>query len=237
MAELVEITSEVCVNEEFKIEDKVSLPTASEINALLESLYNHIAALSRKKVPRIAMNQEIHEYEVDDLMQNVLIKLWLALEKQQIIFHKSYINLIVRSQVVEMVRRRKPVLRLVLNEEGDPFAGHVLIKTSEDLRNPAEVFEQDESQVDCLEILVEELLGLPARQQHAMICALNDHLESTHPLLRMLSMRGIDIESIHWPGDKHDLQCLQSSLSIARRRLRTMKGYQALKFSPTMPAS
>lgn len=197
--------------------NKLSSPTISDTNAFLEKQHGYIVALARQKVPRNIVHPDMLKDEIDELVQSSLIKLWLALRKKEIVNLQGYINSIVRTQVVDMVRRHKPFISLSLDEEGELYYVNVLTVLNE------EEFERDESLVDWIEEIAGNVLALPPCQQHAIICSLKDYFEDNHPLFRLLKSNGIDIEGIHWPHDKDKLQSVRSSLSIARKKMRALK--------------
>jgi DNA-directed RNA polymerase specialized sigma24 family protein len=208
--------------------NKLSSPTISDTNAFLEKQHSYIIALARQKVPWNIVHPDVLKDEIDELVQRSLIKLWLALRKKEIVNPQGYINSIVRTQVVDMVRRHKPCISLPLDEEGELYHGNMLTVPSEGLQDPVQEFERDESAVDWIEEIAGNVLALPPCQRHAIICSLKDYLEDNHPLLKLLKSNGVDIAGIHWPHDKNELSSVRSSLSIARKKMRALKDSYSL---------
>jgi DNA-directed RNA polymerase specialized sigma24 family protein len=208
--------------------NKPSSSTISDTNAILEKQHSYIVALARQKVPWNIVHPDVLKDEIDELVQSSLIKLWLALRKKEIVNPRGYINSIVRTQVVDMVRRHKPCISLPLDEEGELYHGNASTVLSEGLQDPVQEFESDESVVDWIEEIAGNVLALPPCQQRAIICSLKDYLEDNHLLLRLLKSNGIDIEGIQWPHDKDELRSIRSSLSIARKKMRALKGSYSL---------
>jgi hypothetical protein len=214
-----------------KLENYVKTDQASsttvDVNEILEIEQAYIIALARQEVPFSIVSHAVLRDEIDELAQSTLIKYWLALTRRQIISPKAYIRSIAHSQALDMLRRYKPILPLPLDEEGEIYHGNAMVVPGEGMQDPAQEFERDEIVVDWLEKIVGGILSLPRCQQYAMICSLKDHLEDTHPLLNAFREHGIDIEAIQWPQKKADVQSLQSSLSVARKKMRALIGKYA----------
>src|SRR4051812_19712080 len=66
------------------------------ISALLEQLDSYMHALAWRTVPRQALAAETVDLDVEDIVQNTRIKLWLALEREQKINNtRAYVRSIV----------------------------------------------------------------------------------------------------------------------------------------------
>jgi hypothetical protein len=56
-----------------------------------------------------------------------------------------------------------------------------------------------------------------------MVCALKDQIADILPLVDLFLPCGIDIESMHWSETAGELQSERTSLSVARKKLRTLR--------------
>src|SRR5437879_5834245 len=82
------------------------------IVGVLEQLEPHFVALARKKLPQYLVRPGEKDLEIDELAQQTRIKLWLALEKGQIINPAGYARSIAYTESVNMQRRFRPVCML-----------------------------------------------------------------------------------------------------------------------------
>jgi hypothetical protein len=151
---------------------------------------------------------------------------WLALRKQPILNLKAYISCIVYTESIDMVRQYQLTLPLPLNEEGELYQGNVMVTAGEGLQDPGYEVEQEETIGDYMTETVEAVLKLPPRQQHAMICSLKERSDDVLPLINALRNHAINIEELNCPEEKDELQRLRASLSVARRKLRSLKKNQ-----------
>ena len=193
-----------------------------DVDEILEQYDAYIRDLVRKKVPRNIVPPEKLRDEIEELAQRVRIKLWHVLQKKHIANFETYISLIVLSEVIDMVRRYRPILALPINEDGELYQGNIIATPGEGMQDPAYEIEQTEVLNDFTRETTEALLKLPPRQQYAMICALKDRLDDVLPLIDRLRSYVIDIDEIHWPEEKDELQRLRASLAVARKKLRSL---------------
>jgi len=194
------------------------------IEEILEQVDSYIASLAWKNIPLSIVPIEVVDLEVDELIQNVRIKLWAALKRQPLRNIKAYIKCIVQTEVVDMIRRHKPTLPLLIDEDGELCQDKVVathIVYSEGMQDPAYEFEQEEKFNDCVVRATEAVCELPARQRYALICSLKDKLDECLQLVASLKDRGQDIDEAKWPENKDDQQRLRASLSVSRKKLRT----------------
>lgn len=161
---------------------------------------------------------------VDDLIQNSRIKLWLALRKGVSIHSlKGLIRQIVHNEFINLVRQHKPSLSLPLDDDGELRQGKPITGKSTDLDNPERVVEQ--------EMMVDELLHTAAVgvatmrpcQKQAMICSLKETVEDVPQLKAIFEEHGVEIDAVVWPEEKSEVVRLKTSLSPARRRMRSMR--------------
>lgn len=156
--------------------------------------------------------QEVVDLETDELIQLARIKFWRALERGHVHYHHAYINRIINSEFVDMKRRQKPHLSLLL-DEGEEYYH------SECQRDPADEVMQKIEGSSLLNEAVQLVMELPPRQRQAMMCLLQDQVDDLLQLMDVLKRYRIDIKAITWPNEKAEKQLLQASLSPARRTL------------------
>jgi DNA-directed RNA polymerase specialized sigma24 family protein len=195
-----------------------------DADELLERNDAYIVALARKKVPRNMIHPEMLSDEIDELAQKIRIKLWQASQKKKITSPMSYISCIAHSESVDMVRQRKFVLPLPVYEDGEIYQGNLMISPDEGVQDPAEKLEQEEVVIEWIARVVEGVLALPPCQLHAMVCSLKNQIDDILPLIEALRNRGVDTEEMNWPDGREEMQRLRASLSIARRKLRSLAG-------------
>lgn len=198
-------------------------PDAEEI---LKQHDTYIVDLARKKVPRNIVRPEMLHDEIDELSQRVRFKLWLSLRKKRIKNLRAYIRSVVYTEVINMVRQHQSTLPLPLGEDGELYQGNIIATPSEGMQDPAYEIEQEEAIEDYTKETVEAVVNLPPRQQQAMICSLIDKIDDVLPLIDALRNHAINIEEVNWPEESDELQRLQASLSIARKKLRSLKRKQ-----------
>jgi len=161
--------------------------------------------------------------EVDELAQHIRLKLWRALqEKRTIVNPKAYITACAYTGAIDLFRYRKPVLPLPVDEDGELYQGELYVGQSEELQDPARIVEKEELISEYIVRIARATLGLPPRQRFAMICMLKDILDDIVPLIDAFKVHAINIEEIHWPGKKEDVHTLKVSLSLARKKMRSL---------------
>jgi RNA polymerase sigma factor (sigma-70 family) len=193
---------------------------SAHIDEILEQYDPFIVAHMREQVCQdpALMRAVTRDMEIDDLAQLVRIKFWHALQEKEITYPKAYIRRIVNSEIVDMMRRLK-VLPMALpeDEEGEIYAGKVLVTPSEEMADPAEVVEQQEAATCRMREVAGAVVKLPERQQHAMICTLRDRVDNLLLLMDAFEKQGYDLKRWEWPEIKREKVLLQASLSYARR--------------------
>jgi DNA-directed RNA polymerase specialized sigma24 family protein len=194
----------------------------SDADEILEQYDAYIVALVQKKIPRNCVRDEVLHDEIDELAQNVRIKLWQALRKKRINNPKAYIRSIVYTEVIDIVRQRPLTLPLPLTEEGELYQGNLVVTPSQGMLDPAYEVEQEGAIKELLKKTAEAVLKLPPQQQRAMICSLKDQVDDILLCLDVLR-NYVDIEVPNWPAKGNELRSLRTSLSIARKKLRTTK--------------
>jgi len=169
------------------------------------------------------MRAELLDLETDELVQRVRIKFWRALEDKQIDYPKTYLKHIVDTEFIDLVRRLKShsVLDLPVDEEGELYQGNMLIAPSLGMADPAIEYEEKVNASERMQEVVDALLALPARQQHALICDIRDRVDDLEALTKAFNERKANIERWQWPSQHHDKLLLRASLTYARLKVGT----------------
>ncbi len=164
---------------------------------------------------------EVLDLETDELVQRVRIKFWHALEDKHIEYPKTYIKRIVNSEFIDLVRRIKPhyMLELPVDEEGELYQGHMLITPSSGMADPSIEYEEQVAANERLQEIVDAVLTLPARQQHALICDMRERVDDLAALTKAFKERKADIEKWQWPQQKNEKLLLRASLAYARLKV------------------
>ncbi len=195
---------------------------AHEIAEILRQNDNYILTLAREKVPRHIASSEVLDLEIQELAQRARIKLWRALQKRNITHLKAYIRCIVHSESIDMIRSSKSELPLPLDEEGELYQGNVLVMFSEGMQDPLYELEQKEIAAEYITQVVDMLHSLPPCQRKIMICSLKEQLDDVPTLTQAFKKFEVNIEAVRWPSKKKEMQNLKASLSIARKKLRSL---------------
>lgn len=191
-----------------------------DINTILEHYGEWILTLARKQVSSHLISID----EVDDLFQTTLIAFWLRLvsEKAQIVSPRAYLVSMVHSRAVDITRqkqRHKVVQPLLTDQHGEVSWNDAFSIWNDEKQDPALICRYQE----LMDEVVEEVLKLPMHQRRAMICLLKDEVEDISTFAEILRKHGINIDAVHWPQDAVASQRLRSSLSVARRKFRSLK--------------
>ena len=199
--------------------------TVEEINEILEQYDNFIQFMARKNISRTTMLVGEIAAEIDELAQNIRIKLWKALEKREIQYAKSYIGAIAHNEQVNMLRKQEPITRIITNEDGELPPTCTLVAASQEVCDPTQTIEEEEMLASYSCNLPKHVVKLPPKQRHAMICALKEQVSDLLALVDMFQPHGIDVDSLAWPEEENERLSSRVSLSVARKKLRTsMRG-------------
>lgn len=191
-----------------------------DINEALNHYKEYITLLVWKYVPRNVVPGDILDMVVHDIAQDVLIKFWMAMERQRIIDTKAYLRRMVYHEVINMIRASKPLLPLLLDSENEVRSGRVLVNASQGMGDPLDELERKETEKEFVTQTVAAAQKLPPCQRRALFCELKDRLDDLTLLMDALSRYGLDISAFDWPEEKQDLPTLRSSLSVSRKKLR-----------------
>jgi DNA-directed RNA polymerase specialized sigma24 family protein len=193
-----------------------------DVNMSLEYWYKYASNLARLHVPRSCVPLGELSEAINDLTQISVISLWERNASEQVTINspKSYLSRIVYSKCLDMSRsqKRKPTLSLSLDPDAELQQGKVLFSTSEGMQDPAVEFER----MEFIAELIQDVLRLPPKQQYAMICMLKDEVAHSFPIAEIFLNHGKDITNINWPEEKSKLQSLRASISVARKKLRSL---------------
>lgn len=162
---------------------------------------------------------DLSDWERDEIVQLVWIKLARALSETHITNLSAYVRTTVRNEIISYLRQRKSCLSLLVSEDGDVYGGELLISLSQGMGDPQIEIEQEATLLELLNQLVEAILMLPTVQRRAIICSLRERMDDPSLLIDAFMRYHMDITSIVWPTDRKERQRLQASCSVARRTL------------------
>ncbi len=207
---------------------------AKEIDEILRQNDSYILALAREKIPRHIAFPEVLDLEIHELAQRSRIKLWRTLQKRHITCVKAYIRCIVHSESMDMVRCYKPDLPLPVDEDGELYQGDVLLAPGEGMQDPLYELVQKETAAEYITQAVDILRSFPHCQRQVMICSLKDQLDDVLTLTKAFKKFEINIETVRWPSQKEEVKNLKASLSIAHKKLRSLKSEHELVWEPVI---
>jgi DNA-directed RNA polymerase specialized sigma24 family protein len=202
-----------------------NLHSTADIN----QLYPYIRAAVRRYVFKLrdVVPPELWRDEIDELTQVACFKYWQASQRDQITYPQAYVSKIVHSLVVDMARRYKATVRLLLDEYGEVVQGNVLVCLSEGMSDPAYEFERKEVMNDYIRRVVSDIISLPPCQRRAMICLLKDEVHYSQQFVEEFKKHGIVIELVSSPKEQRAVQASRASLSVARKKMRSLKNRNA----------
>ncbi|GCE48207.1 DNA-directed RNA polymerase specialized sigma24 family protein [Thermosporothrix hazakensis] len=163
---------------------------------------------------------EILKWLIDDIMQELLIKLWQTLQRQTIENPRAYIRIAARHETISHQRKRKPVYRLHTDDNGEIYQGNLIGHYNSIEPDPGEIVEQEENLQQFLEALIDAIQKLPPIQRKAMLCSLKTRIDNPIPLREACNKHNINLDAIHWPANPRELQKIRASVTIARKKLR-----------------
>lgn len=184
----------------------------------------YIHMLVQKNFPRHLFSEDEVHLEIDELIQIMRIRFWMASRKYCIRNYKAFIGLMVRRGIIDITRRRRN-LSLFFDEFGELRLGTTLVASAEGMRDPAYEYEQKERMIEQTERITRIaliILTLPPVQRLAVIYLLKDISDEVWPLVKVLKAHDIDIEAMDWPEDKIDISKVRASLYYARKKLRNL---------------
>jgi DNA-directed RNA polymerase specialized sigma24 family protein len=183
------------------------------LNEILERLDSFIVTEVEKRAYGLSLEK------LNEMKQNVRIKLWRALQARSIQYPFAYVRTIIINEFNDLGRGRKPLEQIVLDDYGEVNQGQVLVNLSEGWGDPEHALEQREAVESYLDVTVEAISTLPRRQQLAMVCLLLERIDDIIQLKEVFERYQIPIEVEDWPNDKVDKQRLKALISVARRKI------------------
>lgn len=197
----------------------VSACSSSDSENFLAEYDAYIRSQSRSALfsKRSIVHPDAFGMEADELAQRTRINVWQARLKQPLYNPKMYIRRTIHNEAVTMVRRYKPVVPLIINEEGELYQSDVLPMLWE--KDPADIVEQKERARRRLQELINAVLTLPRIQQHAMFCCLKEKADDLVALRELCLEHNIDLDVFAWPTSADELQSMRTSASIAKKKL------------------
>jgi hypothetical protein len=90
------------------------------------------------------------------------------------------------------------------------------------MQDPLYELEQKEIAAEYITQLVDMLHSLPPCQRKIMICSLKEQLDDVPTLTQAFKKFEVNIEAVRWPSKKKEMRNLKASLSIARKKLRSL---------------
>lgn len=184
------------------------------VDVILLQIEPRIVALTR-----CIAYYDLSDWERDEIVQLVWIKLTRPLAEKRIENLSAYLRATIRHEVSSYFRQYKPFYPLIVSEDGEVCGGKLLVSLSQGMGDPQIEVEQREALAELLNQVVEAILTLPAVQRRAMICSLREQMDDPSLLIHAFMQRHVDIATIVWPTDRAERQKLQASCSPARRAL------------------
>lgn len=189
-----------------------------EINNFLERSEALLYKMAWQLVPQHCIAHDDLDLIVNDIVQNTEIKYWLAASQWEIAHPQSYIQTILRHEVVNVARKRT-ILPLPLYPDNELAQEAVLIASGEHSYEPLCELVQREAAYELLEEVAKATIILPRRQKWAFISSLKERVDDLAGLIGALSRHNIDASTFSAPTEA-EISTHRSSLSIARKKLR-----------------
>jgi DNA-directed RNA polymerase specialized sigma24 family protein len=206
------------VSEHLGVSPEDSDPTPEEI---LVQHDQYIVALVRQRALRSTNFARPGQFdlEVDEMVQRVRIKFWQALAVKHIDYPKAYLRRMVCNEFNDLSRKPRQPLPLLTDDDGELF-----LNDTEELErawemDPADEFEEREGLNELMDSTADGLAKLAPRQQQAMICEINEKIDTTLQLIQALRRHHVEVETVDWPDNEADKTLLKASLSPARQKM------------------
>ena len=189
-----------------------------EINKFLERSEALLYKMAWQLVPQHCIARDDLDLIVNDIVQNTEIKYWLAASQWEIAHPQSYIQTILRHEVVNVARKRM-ILPLPLYPDNELAQEAVLMASGEHSYEPLCELVQQEAAYELLEEVAKATTTLPRRQKWAFISSLKERVDDFAGLIGTLSRHNLDASEFP-PPTEDEIPTHRSSLSIARKKLR-----------------
>lgn len=190
-------------------------------NEWLEEYDLYIRSQARKYVnrKRNMLHVDMLDMEIDDLAQQIRIRVWLVQQKTTIDNPKAYISRVAHNESVTIIRQLKPVTSLPIDEEGELYQCESLFLSAM-TEDPLSEIEQQEAEQYYRQEAAHAISDLPTRQRQAILCSLKDKVDDLLVWVNTCKDYNMDMDVIEWPEEGQALQSMRSSMSAARKKLR-----------------
>ncbi|MBV9258834.1 MAG: hypothetical protein JO215_12540 [Ktedonobacteraceae bacterium] len=157
----------------------------------------------------------------DDLAQQVRLKTLGALYEKDIRNLYAYLKSITHNEYVSHIRRQKPVLPLLLTEDGEiqgDYKDWTVIRR-QGFSDPQVELEEASNFYERLELVVSFIVTLPTAQKRVAVCVLRDRIDDPILLAEVFKQHNLDISTLQWPADPRAQQRLRASYAPVRQKL------------------
>ena len=182
----------------------------------------YVRQISRHLVPHTVVPAAVRDMEVDELAQRTRIKIWQAFQQQYIQNPRAYITRIAHNEALQMLYRQKRAVPLPLDVDGELYTGEVVTGAQGHSSDPSEVIEQAECAQIVIEKAVTSISSLPPAQRRAVLCILEERVDDRRQFDEACRNHNIDLDAFQWPKTAQEKQILQASLTVARKKLRSL---------------
>ncbi len=124
----------------------------ADIENTLQSLDTYIFSLVKKQLGHNMFFHRATGFDIDDVVQRIRIKLWLALRRRHVYNVRAYVSCIIHTEYIDMLRRGK---HAPLFFEIDEAESH------QETQNPLEEIESKEIAVTYMISILDDILGCP----------------------------------------------------------------------------
>jgi DNA-directed RNA polymerase specialized sigma24 family protein len=185
--------------------------------------YDAYIRVEAQKVASRLITKGVFDWRADELAQIIRIKLWNAHQKHRIKNPPAYIRMIAHTTAVDVLRRHRSSTPFSLKIDGELSLNNLLVARNEGFQDPAYEVELVEIDPYFLKKLVREILSLPPRQRRSLLFSLKECWKESPPLIKAFKAQGLDVEVLDFPDEKREVYLLKASLSIARKKLRSLR--------------
>jgi RNA polymerase sigma factor (sigma-70 family) len=196
---------------------------ALNVNAVIQEHEGYIRKLAYQFIPRQVICADVLDLEIDELVQTVCIKFWLALSRQKIDNYKSYLRRMVHNEAVNIQRSSRFHQFLDTDEEGEPYYGNVLLSPNEGTLDPVDIVTEKETISEYIHQAVDSAMDFPPLQRKALLCLFKDRIDYVHELFDALRIHHVDLKQLNWSRHQGALHSMKVSASLAKKKLRALQ--------------
>lgn len=170
---------------------------------------------------RGTVHPDVLDLEIDDLVQQIRIKVWLAWQKEHTHIEnpRAYIGRVAHNESITMLRQSRQTTSL-LEEEDDELYQCKMISGTQLSLDPLQEIEQKETIAHYIDKTTNAVSALPDGQRQAMLCSLKDRVDDLSAWVESFKAYSLDIEAAQWPTEHDKRQSMKSLLTVARRKVR-----------------